>query len=162
MTPADAGPTGLYYEDWEVGKVYETRARTVTLEDVNGFGKIEGSMSPMHLDPEYAKQTVWGKMSIHGVLTVSIAAGLMGESGLFSGTALAFLDLTWQFRNAIFVEDQVRARWWISSKKPTSKPGRGLLTRSIEVLNQDDVVCCTGTMTTLWSMRDAGAVAEAR
>jgi acyl dehydratase len=157
MTADQQAPRGMYYEDWEIGRRYETRAREVTLDDVHRFGEVEGSGSPMHLDPEYAKGTVWGKMSIHGLLTVSVAAGLMGESGLFDGTAIAFLGLTWSFRDALFVGDRVRVRWWVSERKPTSKPGRGLVTRTMEVLNQDDVVCCTGTMTTLWSMRDAGA-----
>ena len=157
MASVQSASSGLYYEDWEIGKRYETRPRAVTLDDVTRFGEIEGSKSPMHLDPEYAKQTVWGRMSIHGLLILSIATGLMGESGLFHGTALAFLGLTWDFRNAVFVGDQVRVRWWVSEKRPTSKPGRGVLTRSIEVLNQEDVVCCTGTMSTLWSIRDTGA-----
>jgi acyl dehydratase len=156
MTTASTN-RGLYYEDWEIGKVYTTRSRRVTLDDIHRFGEIEGSKSPMHLDPEYAKSTVWGKMSIHGLLTVSVAAGLMGESGLFDGTALAFLDLTWQFRAAVFVDDEIHVRWWVSEKKPTSKPGRGLITRSMEVLNDHDELCCTGTMTTLWSMRPAAS-----
>jgi acyl dehydratase len=157
MGTVPTASSGLYYEDWEIGRRYQTRARAITIGDVAKFGDIEGSKSPMHLDPEYARETVWGRMSLHGLLILSVATGLMGESGLFHGTALAFLGLTWNFRNAVFVDDEIRVRWWVSEKRPTSKPGRGVVTRSIEVLNADDVVCCTGTMSTLWSMRDAGA-----
>jgi acyl dehydratase len=146
--------TGLYYEDWEIGHRYETRARTITIADIEHFGEVEGAKSPMHLDPEYAKQTIWGRMTIHGLLTMSVAAGMMGESGLFYGTALAFLNLTWAFHAPAFVGDELRVRWWVSDKKPTSKPSRGIVTRTIEVVNQDDLVVCSGTMATLWSRRE--------
>lgn len=149
------GVTGNYYEDWEVGRVYETAARIVTLEDVHRFSEVEASKSAMHLDPDYAKTTIWGRMSAHGLLIVSMAAGMMGESGLYEGTAMAAVDLTWQYKHAVFVGDTIVIHWWVSAKRPTSKPGRGLVTRSMEVRNQDGTVCCTGTMTALWSMRPA-------
>jgi acyl dehydratase len=151
--------TPLYYEDWELDRVYETREREITEADASHFAEVEGAKAPMHLDEEYAKaHSVFGKLTVHGLLTVSMAAGLMGEMGLFDGTALAFLNLTWDFHEAVCVGDRIRVRWWVSEKRPTSKPERGVIVRTMEVLNHDGVKMCSGTMTTLWSMRSAEAV----
>jgi acyl dehydratase len=144
----------LYYEDWEVGKVYETARRTVTQRDVDLFGDVEGHKSPLHLDEGYATEnSVFGKLTVHGLLTVAMAAGMMGDMDLFEGTALAFLELGWKFHAPVVVGDELQVRWWVSEKRPTSKPERGVITRSIEVVNQEGTTVCSGTMTTLWSTR---------
>jgi len=145
----------LYYEDWTIDQIYETQPRTITQRDVDLFAEVEGHKSPLHLDPEYAKrESVFGELTVHGLLTVTVAAGAMGEMGLFDGTALAFLGLNWSFHHPVRVRDTLTVRWWVSTKSPTRKPGRGVITRQIEVLNQERQVVCTGTMTTLWAYRD--------
>ena len=150
----------LYYEDWEIGKVYETAEREVTQRDAELFAEVEGHKAPMHLDETYAReQSVFGKLTVHGLLTLSMATGMMGEMGLFDGTALAFLDMTWKFQEPVCVGDRIRVRWWVASKRPTSKAGRGIIVREIEAINQDNAKVCSGTMTTLWSMRSESPVA---
>jgi acyl dehydratase len=145
--------SGLYFEDFVLDKVYVTAARKIELHELDAFADLEGGRNAMHLDPEYAKQTIWGRMSVHGMLIVSMASGLMEGSGFFAGTGLAFLDLSWQFRAAVFV-DEIRVRWSVTDKRLTSRPGRGIITRTVEVLNQDDVVVCTGQIKTMMATRD--------
>lgn len=151
-------PEPLYFEDLEIGRIYETAARDVTRRDFELFAEVEGHKAAMHLDEEYAtKHSVFGRLTAHGLLTLGMSAGLMGDMGLFDGTALAFLSMTWEFQAPVCLGDAIRVKWWISSKRPTSKPGRGVAVRDIEVLNQDDVTVASGTMTTLWSMRPESA-----
>ena len=91
-------PDPLYYEDWEIGRRYETAAREVTLREFELFAEVEGHKAALHLDEEYAKNhSVFGKLTAHGILTLAMSAGLMGDMGLFDGTALAFLRMTWEF-----------------------------------------------------------------
>lgn len=151
--------TPKYFEDWEIGEVFETAEREVTVELARRFGEIEGSQDPLHLDEEYARtQSVFGALTAHGLLTVSMAAGMMGEMGMFGGTALAFLDLTWKFHAPVVIGDRIRVRWWVADKRETSKPDRGVITREIEVL-VGETKACSGTMTSLWSRRVATAAA---
>lgn len=153
-------PQALYYEDWEIGKVYETAEREVTPHLAELFGEIEGHKAPMHLDEEYAKtQSVFGKLTAHGLLTLAMTAGMMGEMGLYDGTALAFLGLTWTFHEPVCVGDTIHVRWWVSSKRPTSKPDRGIVVRDMEVMLADGTKACSGTMTTLWTIRNRVPVA---
>jgi hypothetical protein len=56
--------------------------------------------------------------------------------GLFEGTALAFLGMTWEFHAPVCLGDAIRVKWWVGSKHPTSKPDRGIVVREMEVLNQ--------------------------
>lgn len=143
-----------YFEEWTLGEQFVTAPRTVTQSDVEHFAEVEGHKSPLHLDPEYAKDSVFGELTVHGLLTISMAAGMMGASGMFEGTGLAFLGLTWRFRGPVRVGDELRVRWWVGEMKPTRHPGRGLVVREIEVLNQDEEVVCSGSMTSLWAVRD--------
>ena len=148
----------LYYEDWEVGREYETAEREITRREFDLFSEVEGSKAPLHLDEEYAvKHSVFGALTAHGLLTLSMAAGLMGEMGMFEGTALAFLNLTWEFHAPVLIGDRIHVKWWVSEKRPTSKPERGIIVRSMDVLNQNDVKVCSGTMMSLWSRRAAHA-----
>lgn len=145
-----------YYEDWIIGERFLTPPRIVTQADVDHFAEVEGAKSPLHLDPEFAKASVFGELTVHGLLTVSMAAGMMGASGMFDGTALAFLGLSWQFARPVRVGDELRVRWWVREKRPTKRPDRGVVVRQVEVLNQDGDVVCHGDMSSLWALRHGG------
>jgi acyl dehydratase len=147
-------PEPLFYEDWEIGRRYETAAREVTRRDFELFAEVEGHKAALHLDDEYAmNNSVFGKLTAHGILTLAMSAGLMGDMGLFDGTALAFLSMTWEFHSPVCIGDAIRVVWWVSSKRPTSKRERGIVIRDMEVVNQDDMKVCSGSMTGLWKMR---------
>ena len=73
------------------------------------------------------------------LLTISMAAGMMGEMGMFEDTALAFLGMTWQFHAPIVVGDTIKVRWWVGEKRETRKGDRGIVTRAMEVLVGDTV-----------------------
>jgi acyl dehydratase len=141
-----------YFEDWIIGEVYETPPRKVAEHDVANFGEVEGAKTATHLDPEAARGTVWGKMTLHGLLTLSIAFGLAIDAR-FSGTALALLSVSWTFHAPAFVGDELHVRWYVAEKRPTRNPARGILVRSLEVLNKDDVVIASGAVVNLWARR---------
>lgn len=142
-----------YFEDWEIGRVYETGSRTITQEDVDHFNVVEGYASDLHNDPEVAKSSIFGDVTVHGLIILVIASGLMARMRMFDGPALAFLGLNWTFLDPARVGDTLSVRWWVGSKRLTSKPGRGIIVRNIEVLKQDGKIACTGEMTSLWACR---------
>lgn len=144
-----------YFEDWEIGRVYETQSRTVTQEDVDHFNAVEGYASDLHNDPETAKGSIFGDVTVHGALILVMASGLMARMQMFDGPALAFLGIGWKFHDPVRVGDTLRVRWWVGSKRLTSKPGRGVIVRHVEVLKQDGKVACTGEFTSLWKCRQA-------
>ena len=52
---------GLYFEDFDVGDIYEHRpGRTITQTDNTWQSMINGNMHPLHIDENYArKNRVW-------------------------------------------------------------------------------------------------------
>lgn len=145
----------MYYEDWVVGKKYVTEERTVGRKEIDQFGIVEGSGSPMHLDEEFATaHTIFGGLSAHGILIVAIVYGLMGRMGM-TDEALALLETDWRFHAPVIMGHQIHVEWTVSDRQPTQRPDRGVIVRSVKVINQDGVVVTTGTIKTLWRRRPA-------
>ena len=66
-----------YFEDFQVGDVEITRARTVTEADIVNFAAFSGDWYPLHVDAEFAKKSPFGERIAHGMLVLSVATGLM-------------------------------------------------------------------------------------
>jgi acyl dehydratase len=127
-----------YLDDLESGQVFETPARTITESDVVTFAGLSGDFNPIHTDVEFAAGTAYGQRVVYGLLTLSIATGLLDRSRVFSGSAVAMLGITgWTFRKPVFIGDTVRVRLTVDSVRRTkSDPRRGVVHRLVEVLNQ--------------------------
>jgi acyl dehydratase len=140
---------GLYFEDLEVGQQFESVGRTVTNHEVMEYAGLADDFNQLHTDDEFAKASPFGRRIAHGVLVLAIMTGLTQRLGLFDGTALALLGLTWNFHGPVFLNDTVHFRLTIDSKRPTSKPDRGIVVRKYEVLNQNGQTVQTGTITVM-------------
>lgn len=66
-----------YFEDFKVGEVFKTRARTITEADIVNFCAFSGDWYPLHADIEYAKKSPFGQRIAHGMLVLSATSGLM-------------------------------------------------------------------------------------
>jgi 3-hydroxybutyryl-CoA dehydratase len=66
-----------YYDDFQVGDIEVTRARTITETDIVNFAAFSGDWYPLHTDIEYAKKSPFGERIAHGMLVLSVATGLM-------------------------------------------------------------------------------------
>jgi acyl dehydratase len=83
---------GLYWEEFEEGKEYITRARTVTEADVVAFAGLSGDFNPLHTDAEFMRASQFGERIAHGMLVSSISTGLSSQMGWFEGTTLALME----------------------------------------------------------------------
>src|SRR5271167_155095 len=45
----------MYFDDIEVGQVWESLGRTVTESDIVNFAGLSGDFNPIHIDHEFAK-----------------------------------------------------------------------------------------------------------
>jgi 3-hydroxybutyryl-CoA dehydratase len=141
--------TGLCWEDFSVGQVFESGRRTVTEADVVAFAELSGDRNPLHLDEEFARGTPFKRRIAHGLLGLSIASGLGEQEGILSGTIVAFLGMEWAFKAPIFIGDTIRQRRVVVEKREVEQKDRGLLRWSVQVLNQDDRVVQEGVRTLL-------------
>jgi acyl dehydratase len=129
---------GRTFDEFAVGEDIVSGARTVTEADVLKFAHLSGDFQPEHMNEEYAIKGPMGARIAHGLLVLSMATGLLNQTGAFEGTSIAILELTVRFVKAVKFGDTIRAIQKILGKKETSKPDRGVLTTGITVLNQDD------------------------
>jgi acyl dehydratase len=147
-------PSGLYYEDFGIGDVIDTVARTVTETDVVMFAGLTGDSSPIHTDAESARKGPFGERVAHGPLGLAMAIGLINRLGQMDGTALAMLGIQdWRFKGPLRFGDTIHARVTIDDMRETSKPGRGIVTRRVEVVNQHDEAIQEGRLLALLRMR---------
>lgn len=128
---------GLYWEEWEVGKSFETAARTVTETDVVNFAGISGDYNPLHINEEYCKKTQFGTRIAHGPLVYAIAAGLLFQLHLYDDTLIAFLGFeSLKFTKPVKIGDTIHAIVTVTEVTETSKPDRGVMKRQLQVINQ--------------------------
>lgn len=146
--------TGLYFEDIEVGREVTTPARTVTEADIVHFAGLSGDFNPIHTDAELTRNTPFGQRIAHGLLGLSMASGLSSRKpGGEQHRIVAFLGLTWDFRKPIFIGDTIRVREIVAGKRETSKPGLGVVTYDMKVVNQRDEVCQEGQWNIMYQSR---------
>ena len=152
-------PQGRYYEEIEVGQVFESPARTITETDVVMFAALSGDYNQLHTDVEFAKSTRFGERIAHGLLILSITSGLVTRLGFIEGTVQAFMGLDWKFRAPVLIGDTVRARVEVRRKRPMPKLDGGFVFLDLLVLNQRDEVVQKGIWNALLkSVPEGGTV----
>lgn len=142
-----------YFEDFQVGQEFVTKARTVTEADVVNFAALSWDTNQLHTDKEFAAKTIFGERIAHGMLGMVIHAGLSQMLGIMEGTITAFLGMTWKFHLPIRIGDTVHVLQRVKEMRETSKEDRGILTFEKELVNQRGEVVQTGTTTVLLAKR---------
>jgi len=70
------GWVGRFFEDFEVGDVYEhPLGRTITATDNAWFTLLTQNTAPLHFDAHYAAQTPFGKPLVNSTLTLALVTG---------------------------------------------------------------------------------------
>ena len=69
---------GLYFENFETGKLYEHRlTRTVTQMDNMLFSNMTLNPQPLHIDRHFCEQeTEWGKPLMNSFFTLGLMVGI--------------------------------------------------------------------------------------
>jgi acyl dehydratase len=129
---------GRTFDEFAVDEEIIGGGRTVTEADVVNFACLSGDFQPEHINEEFARKGPMGARIAHGLLVLSMATGLLNQTGAFEGTSIAILEMTARFVKAVKFGDTVRAIQKIVGKKETSKLDRGVLTTRITVLNQNE------------------------
>ncbi|HWQ16789.1 MAG TPA: MaoC/PaaZ C-terminal domain-containing protein [Sulfolobales archaeon] len=125
----------LYYEDFSIGQVFETPARTITEADIVNFAGVSGDFCSLHTDEIFASKTIFGGRVAHGLLTISIVTGLWMRLGIFEGSLIAFYGIDrLRFVKPVKIGDTIRARLTVIDKR--LKDSHGLVTIKNEVYNQ--------------------------
>ena len=98
---------GHYLEDLEVGMT-AIHSKTVTEADVVLFAGISGDINPVHLDNDYAKDTMFKGRIAHGMLTASFISTVLGTK--LPGPGCIYISQNLKFKAPVRIGDTVKAR----------------------------------------------------
>lgn len=102
---------GYYIEDLEAGMT-ATFAKTVTESDIILFAGISGDINPVHLNHEFASETMFKGRIAHGLLTASFISTVLGTK--LPGPGCIYLSQNLNFKAPVRVGDTVNARGTIT------------------------------------------------
>ena len=130
-------PRGRYFEQFALGDTVVSAGRTITEADVVNFAGVAGDYTQIHVNAEFARQSMFGQRVAHGLLGLSVASGLLAQLGFIEGTVLAFRELTWKFSLPIFIGDTIHAQAGVTGLKAMRRLGGGAVTFDVQLINQD-------------------------
>lgn len=126
-----------FWDDLVTGDRLQSPGITITEAHLVQWAGLTGDWVSLHLDKEYAAQTPFGQRIGHGPLTLSVALGLMTQTGYFSNV-IAWLGLeSVRAVKPVFIGETIRVEALVSEARATSKPGAGLWTIDYTVVKQD-------------------------
>ena len=138
--------SGLYYEDFEIGRRFEHKVhRTVTETDNLLFSALTMNPAALHLDAEYMKDTAYGKPLVNSVFTLGLMVGISIYDTTF-GTTVA--NLGWEdvrFPKPVFVGDTLRIETTVlAMRESQSRKDAGIVTLGHKAFNQrnEEVASC--------------------
>ena len=148
---------GKFFEELEVGDVFfHSPSRTVTETDNLLITTLTMNTQPLHLDAEFAKETVHEQILVNSIFTLGLLVGLsVGDTTL--GTTLGNLGFDKTiFPNPVFVGDTISASTKIIDKrKSKSKTDRGIVTFEHTAKNQHGEVVCLCLRTGMMARRNS-------
>ena len=132
------GWNGRFFEDFEVGDVYEhPLGRTVLATDNSWFTLLTQNTAPLHFDRHYAEQTSWGKPLVDSTFTLALVTG----QSVTDISQHVFANLAWtdvEIPHPVFENDTVYSRSSVLSvRESRSHPDVGIVKVETEGYNQD-------------------------
>ncbi|MDT7594414.1 MAG: itaconyl-CoA hydratase [Pseudonocardiales bacterium] len=138
------GWQGRFYEDFEVGDVYQhPLGRTITETDNTWFTLLTMNTNQAHFNAQVGASSEFGRMLVASPLTISIA---MGQS-VTDTTQNAFANLgvdELKLTAPVYAGDTIWSESIVLAKRESgSRPDAGIVTIRTRTLNQDAVEVLT-------------------
>ena len=149
------GWQGRFYEDFEVGDVYEhPLGRTITTADNIWFTLLTQNTAPIHFDHHYAAQTEFGKPLVNSCLTLALVTG----QSVFDVSQNVMANLGWdevRLPHPVFEDDTIYSRSEVVEKRESSsRKNVGIVTVKTTGFNQEGATAGT-TYTQLPSIAES-------
>ena len=132
---------GRYYEDFDVGAIYEHRpGRTINEADNSWFTLLTMNTHPLHFDTEYASHSEFGKPLVNSCLTLSMVAGMsVSDTSQKAIANLGWTDI--KMPHPVFIGDTLYAESEVLDKRESnSRPTQGIVSVRTLGKNQDDTI----------------------
>src|SRR5439155_6336183 len=105
------------------------------------FVSLAGFTEPLFMDARHAAEGGYTGRLCPGALTFVLAEGLVLQTNALHGTGLAFMHMELDVRRPVYVGDTIEVVVEVTESRASSKAGRGIVSATNTVLNQNgDVV----------------------
>lgn len=134
---------GRWFEEFDPGDVLlHSEVVEVTQQDNAAFCRLTRNRQPLHLDEAFARTTPFGRVVVNGLYTMACAVGVSVEETT-AGTLVANLGYEAVEHPApVFPGDRLSFETHVVAVRPSSKPGRGVVTLEHHVRNQQGESVC--------------------
>jgi 3-hydroxybutyryl-CoA dehydratase len=140
------------FDRLSVGQRFRSGQRAVHDTDLIVFSALTGDWHPQHSDPQWAARSPFGERIAHGMLTLSLAVGLLP---LDPDLVLALRRLgDVVFKRPVRLNESICVAGEVTSLAPIDEH-TGLVGFSWTIRNQDDALVCRASVEVLWRRADA-------
>jgi itaconyl-CoA hydratase len=147
---------GRFYEDFEVGDVFQSRlGRTVTETDNVWFTCLTLNTNQVHFNHEFASGTPFGRPLVNSTFTLALVTGMSVPDTSENATAnLSWTDI--KLPSPVYVGDTLWAETEVLSKRESgSRPSVGIVGVRCRGINQRREVVIEFQRTFMIYKRDA-------
>ena len=134
---------GLYFEEFDVGRVFRhPLRRTVTETDNILFSSLTLNPQPLHIDRHFCEtETEWGQPLMNSLFTLGLMIGI-SVNDTTVGTTIANLGMTEvRFPHPLFQGDTVHVTTEVLGKRESkSRPDAGIVEFEHQCFNQQDIL----------------------
>jgi len=92
-------------EELEVGQSFSTINR-VSDADIVKFSEVTGDVNPIHLDEDYAKNSIFGGRIAHGMISAGYISAIFGTK--FPGPGSIYISQSLKFKAPVRIGDTVK------------------------------------------------------
>jgi 3-hydroxybutyryl-CoA dehydratase len=104
----------LAYEYIKVGHE-ASLARTITETHIVNYAGITGDMNPLHVDAEYAAQSMFGQRIAHGMLVAGLISAVLGTE--LPGPNSIYLGQDLKFMAPVMIGDTIKVVVTVTDKR---------------------------------------------
>ncbi len=101
------------YSDIKIGDSAELK-RTISAEDIEKFAEVSGDYNPLHMDEEYAKQTMFKGRIAHGILSVAFISTVLASD--LPGPGSIYLSQKSVFKRPVRIGDTIKVKLEVIQK----------------------------------------------
>jgi len=134
--------SGRYLDDFAPGEVIDsTEEYEMTPERIAAFAS-EFDPQPIHLDPELARESLFGGIIASGWHSLSVTMRLMVRSNIFDGAPVVGVGIqNLRYLKPVRAGDRLRARAEVLETRPSSsQPDRGYLVLRVVTMRDGEQV----------------------
>lgn len=128
---------GIPFAELKIGDK-GSMSKTVSEHDIYTFAGITGDFNPIHVDAEFAKQTMFKERIAHGMLSAGFISAVLGTT--MPGPTNVYMSQELNFKAPVKIGDTVTATVELIEKIEEKKR----LIFQTTVTNQDGVVVVDG------------------